>query len=167
MNLLDIKLRYSEVIKKITISWQDLKYAVENKFLFPESAIEHASNLINEETNENSPLVELVTFNEQSNILHQIEKLAKLENQISENIIREKWLFIILEHLYEHKNQYNDPLDLIELIYSDFDYPEIISNIIRYMPMEGPDLGSVELNEARLYKNWEKYLCGQRKRFSL
>jgi len=43
-----------------------------------------------------------------------------------------------------------DKLDAIEEVYSSFDYPEELTGMVRYMPMQGTDLGSREANEGRM-----------------
>jgi len=50
----------------------------------------------------------------------------------------------------------------VEQIYSDFDYPEELSPLIRYMPAsEG-----IEGSEDQLFKNWEKALSDYNSFFS-
>jgi len=47
-------------------------------------------------------------------------------------------------------------------MYADFDYHIEISNYIHYMPIEEIPLGTIENNNARLYKKWGFYLCQKR-----
>ncbi|WP_201714654.1 DUF2247 family protein [Rossellomorea arthrocnemi] len=75
----------------------------------------------------------------------------------------ENWIKTYCDGEWEHSNPINQgpfpksPLKKgqIEQIYADFEYPESISKLVRYMPMDGPDYGSLELTEKRLYKYWE------------
>lgn len=52
----------------------------------------------------------------------------------------------------------NDPVRVVEELYSDFGYPNEIAPFVRYMPMVGPDLGDRATNQARLYDYWKSYL---------
>ena len=45
-----------------------------------------------------------------------------------------------------------------DTVYADFDYPSKMADFVRYMPSTAPDLGSLELNEARVYRRWRAYL---------
>lgn len=69
-----------------------------------------------------------------------------------------KWLYLVLDWLYQHRADLADPLQTVEEVYADFGYPECLSSFVRYMPMQGPDLGSRAANEARLFERWKSYL---------
>lgn len=58
-----------------------------------------------------------------------------------------------------------DPLDDVETVYAEFDYPPEVGRFVRYMPSDEPDLGSRERNEARLVEKWERYLEENQERF--
>jgi hypothetical protein len=64
----------------------------------------------------------------------------------------------VLAWFYEHRGEVPDPLLRVEEVYADFGYPEQIAKFVRYMPMEGPDLGSREANEHRLFERWKRYI---------
>lgn len=83
-------------------------------------------------------------------------------NAPSGDDLRSRWLFVALTWLYEHRNDLLDPLQEVEILYADLDYPPEIAHFVRYMPMVGPDLGSQAACEARLFDYWRDYLCRQR-----
>ena len=58
----------------------------------------------------------------------------------------------------EHRGEVPDPLQRVEEVYADFGYPEQIAKFVRYVPMEGPDLGRREANERRLFERWKQYI---------
>ena len=80
------------------------------------------------------------------------------EIERTEAELRDKWLYLVLAWLYEQRGAVPDPLQTVEEVYADFGYPEEIAGLIRYMPMDGPDLGSREANERRLFERWRQYL---------
>jgi hypothetical protein len=84
----------------------------------------------------------------------------------SEDEIRDKWLYLVLAWLYEHRAEVPDPLQRVEEVYADFGYPEQLANFVRYLPMEGPGLGSREANERRLFERWKRYIDGAASKFS-
>ncbi len=44
------------------------------------------------------------------------------------------WLFLVLDWLWEHQADVKDPLELIEMLYADFEYPPEIQGLVRFMP---------------------------------
>ena len=89
---------------------------------------------------------------------HLVDQLANAEEARSEEELRGKWLHLALACLYEHRLDDPDPLQRVEEIYADFGYPEGVAQFVRYMPMDGPDLGSREANERRLFERWKRYI---------
>lgn len=71
------------------------------------------------------------------------------------------WLFLVLAWLFENREAVSDPLDEVESIYADFDYPPEIEGFVRYMPVtnEHDTLEhSAEDNQTTLFSKWEEYL---------
>lgn len=64
------------------------------------------------------------------------------------------WIFLLLSFLFEHQDEYGDPLEIVAELYADFDYPVEISSIIRYMP---PPEG-LEGSEGQLFENWKEVI---------
>ncbi|WP_373369455.1 DUF2247 family protein [Acinetobacter seifertii] len=75
--------------------------------------------------------------------------------------ISQKWLYVILSWLWLNRESFEDPLDEVESIYTDFDCPAEMDSFIKYMPPAdgyNPLLYSYAENINRLMKNWESYL---------
>jgi hypothetical protein len=98
------------------------------------------------------------------------EKLANLEPAQDEGEIKTKWLFLALAWLFEHRDEYDDPLEMVEAIYAQFDYPHEIEQFVRYIPTAESvyDAGahSHEENISRLFTLWREYIDGARLRYS-
>ena len=92
-----------------------------------------------------------------SPFLIRLALLAAQETTTSQEV-RSKWLYILLAWLYENKDMFEDPLAIVEEIYVEFDYPEEIAHLIRYMPIEEADLGSKEANLGRLVTRWGEFV---------
>ncbi|MBC2080283.1 DUF2247 family protein [Listeria booriae] len=54
-------------------------------------------------------------------------------------------------------------MEVIEYIYADCDYPSEIEHLVLYMPMKHKDMGSIKLNAAEMYKDWEAFLIKKSK----
>lgn len=95
---------------------------------------------------------------------HLVQTLAAAEEPAHDTSTRETWLYLVMAWVYEHRSEMGDPLGVVERIYTDFDYPESISGLVRYMPSDIPDLGSLKANEDRLMTCWESFLADERAR---
>jgi hypothetical protein len=64
------------------------------------------------------------------------------------------WLFLALSWLLENLDDFDDPLGVIELLYADFEYPEEIQGLVRFMPPPpGQPTGLTALDN-----NWHHYV---------
>jgi hypothetical protein len=61
------------------------------------------------------------------------------------------WLFLVLDWLWEHQTDVEDPFEVIELLYADFEYPAEIKELVRFMP---PPNGT----SSTLKERWRAYL---------
>lgn len=64
------------------------------------------------------------------------------------------WLFLALSWLHDHKDDYAEPFQIIEMLYSDFGYPEEIEGLVRFMPPPPGASTGLEGVEER----WREYL---------
>ena len=140
------------------MSWREVRFGLVNELLDPRAPIDLAVNLVGELPEPSASLLELAGSNKNEPTMEIIKQLAGEEPPCSEDEIRGKWLYLVLAWIYEHRDGFSDPLQRVEEVYADFGYPEQISNFVRYMPMEGPDLGSIEANERRLFERWKRYV---------
>lgn len=64
------------------------------------------------------------------------------------------WLFLALAWILEHRAEFDDPLEVIEMLYTDFDYPEEISGLVRFMPA-GPGLAT---GQRAIEERWRQFV---------
>lgn len=158
MNLFFLKYNLREEMKKNNYNWQEILFALENQIVTVEDVIEYASYIINENTMGFDIVLAITCFHSYEDIYPYLHQLIMLEDSRNIADIKEKWLYLILKWLYEKRNDVENTLEIVEEIYELFDYPDNITSFVRYMPSETGDLGSVELNRERLFKNWANYL---------
>lgn len=171
MNSLSISFPYSYASKLVKLNWYDILFAIDNGFLSHQSAVEHAISELEKEENCDQNVLELVSLTPTELIQQQSINpfINKLASQIPEQVKKEtkdKIMYILLSWLYEHKEQYLDSLKVVEIIYDDFGFPEIISSFVRYMPTDQPDSGSIEMNTERLLTNWKSFINRQQAKYS-
>jgi hypothetical protein len=64
------------------------------------------------------------------------------------------WLFLALEWLHQHRSEYLEPLQTVEMLWSDFGYAEEIQRLIRFMPaVPGTPTGLPAIEQR-----WTEYL---------
>lgn len=130
--------------------------------IYPHIAVEHAISELSNKEEYSDSLFNLACVYKNESVYPYLSDLADLELNDEDGVfIKEKWMYLILDWIYNNKNNFPNSLDVVEYIYSDFDYPRQISSFVKYMPSDEPDLGSLELNESRLYRKWNEYLDNQ------
>ena len=72
-------------------------------------------------------------------------KLAFKEGEQDLEMINSKWIFAIIYDAYIYLN--GEIYDVIEDVYTEFEYPKEISNLIGYMPCDDSRPMDEKLNE--------------------
>lgn len=158
MNLYPIPADF--INQKVNLSWCDIKWGYENNLITSELPIKKAENIVLTEIYTKAELELSFLIPYQSNdIFPYLNELCSETNE--DSTIREKWLYILLSWLWLNRESFEDPLDEVESIYTDFAYPAEMDSFIKYMPPTDrydPSLYSYAENINRLMKNWESYL---------
>lgn len=157
MEIIRTIIPYDFVRKRTWLSWRSVLFGLENELLDPHAPKQLALDQIDTVEEPSSALIALACSHNEP-VRHLIEELSAVEPPVPYAAIREQWLYLVLAWIYEHRNRIADPLQRVEEVHADFGYPEQIAKFIRYMPMDGPDLGSRQANEARLFARWKEYL---------
>lgn len=171
MNSLGIQIPYSYFSGLVKLNWYDVLFAIENIYLPLESVIKHAEKEIDENPNYHESVFDLAILSpNEADTVYEINKsLAELTKQVADEDkleARDKVLYVLLKWIFEHQESYVDPLKVVEIIYDDFNYPEVIKNFVRYEPSPQTILGKIDSNIERLYNNWRSYLEVQEKKYS-
>ena len=141
------------------MTWPEVLFGLRQELLDSAAPIELAEDRLADEENSDPVLIELAGLSRTDDPLPHVEKLAAAADEPAEEI-RGRWLFLVLAWIFEHKHDYDDPLRAIEEVYADFDYPKRIAGLVRYMPTDEPDLGSLVLNDARMLRQMERVFGG-------
>ena len=158
MNLYPIPADF--INQKVNLSWCDIKWGYENNLITSELPIKKAENIVLTEIYTKAELeLSFLIPNQSNDIFPYLNELCSETNE--DSTIREKWLYILLSWLWLNRESFEDPLDEVESIYTDFAYPAEMDSFIKYMPPKDrydPSLYSYAENINRLMKNWESYL---------
>jgi hypothetical protein len=161
VELVKLRVSYKFLRHRAHMSWRDVRFGLVHELLDPDAPVDLALDQVGEVADPPQALLELAGVGPNEPRMELIESLAEDEPPRAEDEIRYKWLYLVLAWIYEHRHEYTDPLQKVEEVYADFGYPQRISGFVRYMPMEGADLGSQEANERRLFERWKQYLDGE------
>ena len=167
MELVTLRILYGFIRTHVgALTWLELLFGVENDLIDPAAIPEFTDDGITNEAG--SGVVREVASLAPDDAWRRLKELAGVELAISEvrEAARDKWLYLALAWIFEHRQEYHDPLGMAERIFAEFDYPQRMSSFVRYMPSKEPDLGSAELNEARLFRNWQEFLREESAKFS-
>lgn len=157
MDLIHPCITYRFIRDRTRISWQDVRFGLANDLLAPAAPQEMAVDQL-AQGNALGGLKALADPSGARDVSEIVQVLARAEPPRPESEVREKWLYLVLAWYWENRTVDPDPLQRVEEVYADFDYPKHIAGFVRYMTMEGPDLGSREANESRLFDRWKRYL---------
>lgn len=158
MNTLHIMLPYEYVVSHIDLTWSDILFALEHNLMAKNVAVKYAYDVIEKEEKTTQTVLALAWVNNEEEIDFYLNKLTNQIVEQEDNTSQEKFLYLLLNWVFEHKEQFSDPLQMVEIIYADFDYPEEMANFVRYMPSSEHRLNSVEASIERLFNNWVIYL---------
>ena len=158
MDIVRLRIPYGFIRDRARMSWREVRFGLVSELLDPEAPIKLATEQAAELEHPSADLVDLAGADKNEPTLELVERLADGEPQRLDSDIRDKWLYLVLAWTYEDRDGYLDPLQRVEEVYADFGYPEQIAKFGRYMPMDGPDLGSRDANERRLFQRWKCYI---------
>lgn len=161
MNTLHILLPYDYVISHVSLTWSDILFALEHGLMAKKAAVEYAYHVIGKEAKPTQTVLALAWVHHEEEVDFYLNELTNQIVEQKDDIPQKKFLYLLLNWVFEHKEQFSDPLQMVETIYADFDYPEEISNFVRYMPLSQPVSLLLERKVARmerLFNNWEVYL---------
>lgn len=158
VDIVRLRIPYRFARQRVRLGWRDVRFGLVNELLAPEGPVELAIDQVGELAEPPAVLLELAGAGKGELTLELVEQLADSEPQRAEHEIRDRWLYLVLAWIYEHRDDDPDPLQRVEEVYADFGYPEQIGKFVRYMPMDGSDLGSREANERRLFERWKRYV---------
>lgn len=119
------------------IGWEDICFAVKLKLIHPLGAVDFAVKAIEGNSAYSNDQLELASKTEDDPLIDIVEIIERICGQVHPiPEISEKWLFLSIYWLYVNQSKFDDPLEVLEGVYADFNYPEAIKHLIRYMPNE-------------------------------
>ncbi|WP_422403358.1 DUF2247 family protein [Pseudomonas sp. GZD-209] len=135
------------------LSWGEIKYGLDRGYLTPKGVVEYALKRLSAESTADQYELACLAGDEVDNIRECVIRLAAKDVR-DDKASAKAWMFLIFLWVFINRGEYQDPLGVVEELYADFDYPESVASIVRYMPAADPSLEG----EDQLLKNWSNLL---------
>lgn len=113
--------------------WSELRIGLEKSIISNGDIISYAVLVLSEDMDQFDRVLEL-SIAEEDEVEKMVFNLAFKEGEQDSEVIKSKWIFAIIYYAYIHLN--DEIYDVIEDVYTKFEYPKEISNLIGYMPCE-------------------------------
>lgn len=135
------------------LSWGELLLGLEKGYIDEKGVSEYVCDALTSSSPKEAVEIASLEVNDYYLVPDLLKSLIG-NHSWTESDLAKPWIFLLLSFLLENKENYNDPLGLVEELYADFDYPEEVAPLVRYMPLpEG-----VEGSEERLFENWKTFI---------
>lgn len=159
------------VLSHVSLTWREILWGYDHGWINWDGLTELATRQLVSKVNNHPAEIELAGLLAVESTRARVlaEQLASKEPPMTEEVIKGKWLYLILRWLFENRERAADPFALVEEIYSDFGYPDEIARFVRYMPVGDdydPRAHSKAENDDRALLHWREYLIGAEKKFS-
>ena len=113
--------------------WKELKVGLEKSLITSSDIISYASLILKGEMVQFDKVLEL-SIAEENEVKEILFDLADNEEKQDLQKINSKWIFAIIYDAYLYLN--NEIYNVIDDVYTEFEYPKEISNLIGYMPCD-------------------------------
>lgn len=162
-----ITIPYSFVRERLELQWPDVAWGFRHGWLSADGVVEYSVARLTGDPGAGSIETGLasLTGSEFGEIATLLDRLVNSVGPGASVDSERKWLFLILAWVYAHRNEYADPLGVVEEIYADFGYPPELRGFVRYMPPDDhyePAAHTHAENVARLFGKWAEYLASFR-----
>ncbi len=166
--MITAKIPYSFLIQFGPLRWKEIEFGLSHNYTSSAAAIMFAQENVKIQSAPSGEELAIADSQLDDSVLELVRSLSVHDTALDPQAVSSKWLCILLGWISENEAHFADPLGMIEELYSDFDYPDQIKHLVRYMPTNEPSLGSKEQNERRLIDNLHKYAqkCKKRRQFA-
>ena len=143
--MLNNKLNFERICELIpNWNWNELKFGYDKSIIANNEIISYAMLILSEDIDQFDRVLELAIANDSE--VEEILKKLTLDKDIQDlTKINSKWIFAIIYDAYINLN--DRVYEVIEDVYSEFEYPEEISNLIGYMSNNDCRPMDMKLNE--------------------
>ncbi len=132
----------------IDLTWPEVSFAVSKGWMEPGVAVDLAVKAL-ESDSYSQQEVELAAldYSDKYGIVAILEALSPNTYAVD----NDKWAKVFVTWLYEHRSELENPIQSLEMLWADFEYPESIAHFAnQYSPNESHD--------RNLVSEWKRFL---------
>ncbi|GAB2518033.1 DUF2247 family protein [Nocardia heshunensis] len=144
---------YVETMARLTPA--ELRYGFENSWLTAADIVQLSlRNVVpDNEVMQTIEELSLLLSDEFDKVPSLVDKLAVDPKPV--------WVYLALAWLHDHPADFDNPMQAVEMLYADFDYPSEMEPIVPFMP---PPAGATP-GMAGIEERWRSYLMQCRNRY--
>ena len=130
--MLDRKIDFQRICTNVKEwKWNELKIGLKKSLISEKDIIFYANQILSEGM-ENFEIIINLSIAEEGEVEDILNYLVSKEEKTDLKSVNDKWMFAIIldAYIYAHDEIYC----VIDEVYTEFDYPDELSNLIGYMP---------------------------------
>ena len=158
-DLVRLRLSASFILDRVILTPAEMAFGFDRGWLQPSDIVELALAKLKSGL-QITPLEEEIALKLPEDFPQVADIVSRLE--VSDEPMEERqrvWLFLALDWLLHHRDEVDDPYEIIEFLYDDFGHPEEIRELVRYMPRL-PGAAPQTMDER-----WQVYVENERRRY--
>ncbi len=155
--------------ERLHLRWGELLDGMNRGFVGPATVVEIAVERVSAGDDVRADVVEIAGAGKEElhGVRDALERLASVQGEAADSATTEKWLCIALAWVFDRTPMFEDAWDVVEQIYTAFDYPKAMKPFVPYEPPPpGVVIGTAEENAARMRRAWKEFLDGCAARFA-
>ena len=157
-DLVKIPIPAAFIITRVVLTAREIAYGWQHGWILSQDVVTLALAKL-EAGAPITPAEEELTFLSPNNLYEVPNLIAKLgETNDPEQDAAAVWRLLALDWVYTHRDGFDEPLQIVEMLYADFEYPADMEGFVRFMPP--PDGASIGLDA--ITDRWRTHLEGQR-----
>jgi hypothetical protein len=147
----------SFIVDKTLLSLSELRWAFDNAVIGAQTVVDVAKSMLARAGDGSNIVMRLAAVTHAGlPELREILLVVPLdEGEV--DVIRRKWVWLVLSWLYEHHRDDDDVLDKIDGLYADFGYPQEMVAFGPYAPAY-QNKGDPVLQREAVISEWRQYL---------
>lgn len=168
-NTLGIQIPLDFYQKNIHANWADIAFAEENAILTYRDVIAFAYSELDTESDEDVFTLACMKFEQycfREDVTPVLHRLSQKETDTTRFEAKKKNMFLLLKWVYENREKYPKPLEVVAFIYDDFGFPQEINKFVYWVPADEPLPPSKELCEQQMMTRWHEYLLQASKKWN-
>jgi len=135
----------------------ELNWALDNGIIGAQTIVDVAASMIG--SKDDSDIITRLAGVNHAELPEVREILAEVPSDDGQaDVIRRKWLWLVLSWLYEHHGDDEDVFEKVDGIYADFGYPEEMVTFGPYAPAYQAKGDPATMREEVL-REWRRYLA--------